>query len=135
MTNAAPPPGNGAEPTIGGDGSALRWRGLSSACLRWTTRASSAMGLTRVRAVTGELIRRLAEGPSHWRAFADAELWVNSGVWEDVRERVRTTMTDLHSAARPPRSAGSVHVSATAMLFEVDAEASDTRVTAGERSR
>lgn len=76
-----------------------------------------------VRAVTGELIRRLAEGPSHWRAFADAELWVNHGVWEDVRERVRTAMIDLHSAARPPRSAGSVHVSATAMLFEVDAEA------------
>jgi DNA-binding transcriptional ArsR family regulator len=76
-----------------------------------------------VRAVTGELIRRLAEGPSHWRAFADAELWVDPAVWEDVRERVRTAMTDLHSAARPPRSAGSVHVSATAMLFEVNAEA------------
>ena len=76
-----------------------------------------------VRAVTGELIRRLTEGPSHWRAFADAELWVDPGVWEDVRERVRTAMTDLHSAAQPPRSAGSVHVSATAMLFEVNAEA------------
>lgn len=76
-----------------------------------------------VRAVTGELIRRLAEGPSRRRAFADAELWVDPGVWEDVRERVRTAMTDLHNAARPPRSAGSVHVSATAMLFEVDAGA------------
>lgn len=76
-----------------------------------------------VRAVTGELIRRLAEGPSHWRAFADAELWVDPGLWEDVRERVSAAMTDLHSAARPPRSAGSVHVSATALLFEVNAEA------------
>jgi DNA-binding transcriptional ArsR family regulator len=76
-----------------------------------------------VRAVTGELIRRLAEGPSHLRAFADAELWVNPGVWEDVMERVRAVMFDLHSAAAPPRSAGSVHVSATAMLFELDAEA------------
>jgi DNA-binding transcriptional ArsR family regulator len=76
-----------------------------------------------VRAVTGELIRRLAEGPSRWRAFADAELWVTPGVWEDVRDRVRTAMMELHSAAQPARSAGSVHVSATAMLFEVDAEA------------
>lgn len=76
-----------------------------------------------VRAVTGEVTRRLAEGPSHWRAFADAELWVDPGVWEDVRERVRAAMTDLHSAAQPPHSAGSVHVSATAMLFEVDVEA------------
>jgi DNA-binding transcriptional ArsR family regulator len=76
-----------------------------------------------VRAVTGELIRRLAEGPSHWRAFADAELWVDPGTWEDVRERVRAAMVDLHSAARPPRSAGAVHVSVTAMLFEVNAEA------------
>lgn len=76
-----------------------------------------------VRAVTGELIRRLAEGQSRWRAFADAELWVDPGVWEDVRERVRAAMIDLHSAAQPPRSAGSVHVSVTALLFEVGAEA------------
>lgn len=76
-----------------------------------------------VRAVVGELSRRLAEGPSYWRAFADAELWVDPGVWEDARERVRAAMTDLHSAAQPPRSAGSVHVSVTAMLFEVNAEA------------
>jgi DNA-binding transcriptional ArsR family regulator len=76
-----------------------------------------------VRAVTGELNRRLAEGPSHWRVFADAELWVDPAAWEDVRERVRAAMTDLHSAARPPHSAGSVHVSVTAMLFEVNAEA------------
>jgi DNA-binding transcriptional ArsR family regulator len=76
-----------------------------------------------VRAVADELTRRLAEGPSHWRAHADAELWVDPGVWEDVLKRVNAAMTDLHSAARPPRSAGSVHVSATAMLFEVNAEA------------
>jgi DNA-binding transcriptional ArsR family regulator len=76
-----------------------------------------------VQAVTGELTRRLSGGPGHWRVFADAELWVDPGVWEEVREQVRTAMTGLHSAARPPRSAGSVHVSATAMLFEVDAEA------------
>ena len=74
-----------------------------------------------VRAVAGELIRRTAEGPSRWRTLADAELWVDPGVWADVRKRVRAALGDLHDAAQPPHSAGSVHVSATAMLFEVNA--------------
>jgi DNA-binding transcriptional ArsR family regulator len=72
-----------------------------------------------VRAVTEELSRRLAEGPSTWRVFADAELWVDPGMWADVRARVASAMADLHNAAAPPHSEGSVRVSATAMLFQV----------------
>jgi DNA-binding transcriptional ArsR family regulator len=73
-----------------------------------------------IRAVTGELTRRLAEGPSTWRVLADAELWVVPSVWEDVRQRVAAALTDLHAAAVPPGSPGAVHVSATAMLFQPD---------------
>jgi DNA-binding transcriptional ArsR family regulator len=73
-----------------------------------------------IQAVTEELTRRLAEGPTTWRVFADAELWVDPGVWEDVRARIAKAMTDLHDAAAPPHTEGSVQVSATAMLFEAD---------------
>ncbi len=78
-----------------------------------------------IRAVTEELTRRLAEGPTTWRVFADAELWVDPGVWEDVRARVAKAMTDLHDAAAAPHTEGSVQVSATAMLFEAGAAARD----------
>jgi hypothetical protein len=37
-----------------------------------------------IRAVTGELASRLAEGSGTWRVLADAELWVVPAVWEDV---------------------------------------------------
>jgi DNA-binding transcriptional ArsR family regulator len=81
-----------------------------------------------IRAVTEELTRRVAEEPATWRIFADAELWVDPAVWEDVRTKVAEAMTALHQAATPPHSEGSVHVSATAMLFQTgqaDAAAGD----------
>jgi DNA-binding transcriptional ArsR family regulator len=72
-----------------------------------------------VRAVTQELTRRLDEEPSNWRVFSDSELWVDPSVWADVRARVVQALGDLDAAATTPHSEGSVHVSATAMLFEV----------------
>jgi DNA-binding transcriptional ArsR family regulator len=75
-----------------------------------------------VRALADELTRRLAEGPSAWRLFSDDELWVDPGLWADVRARIADAVTDLHNAAGQPHSEGLVHVSATAMLFEVGSE-------------
>lgn len=75
-----------------------------------------------IRAVTEELTRRLAEGPATWRLFADAELWVQPSVWEDIRARITEAMADLHSAAAAPHAEGAVQVSATAMLFQAAQE-------------
>jgi len=79
-----------------------------------------------VRAMTDELSRRLAEGPSTWRVVSDAELWVEPGLWEDVKSRIATAVMDLHEAAVPPRTRGSVHISASALLFEVGSESAAT---------
>jgi hypothetical protein len=56
------------------------------------------------------------------RLFSDAELWVDRAVWNDVVRRIATAITELDAAARPPREPGSIHVSASAMLFAVDDE-------------
>ena len=50
----------------------------------------------------------------------DAELWVDPQVWTDVRDRITTASTDLHLAAHPPRTPGTIRVSATIALFEMD---------------
>ena len=72
-------------------------------------------------ALAGEL-RRRAAAIRHpcGNHMTDAELWVEPDVWAEVRERITRASVDLHRAAKPPRSAGTVRVSATIALFEMD---------------
>jgi DNA-binding transcriptional ArsR family regulator len=79
-----------------------------------------------VSALSKELLRRLADTPTDkWRLFGDAELWIPPQVWDDVVGRIVTAIEDLHGAALKPRAPGSVHVSATAMLFAIGPESPD----------
>ena len=69
-------------------------------------------------AMAEELRRRVAlADPAAPSATADAELWVDPQVWVDVSDRVRAAMVDLHEAAQPPRSDGTVRVAATVSMF------------------
>jgi DNA-binding transcriptional ArsR family regulator len=49
----------------------------------------------------------------------DAELWVSPEVWAGIRRRIADASTELHHAARPPRTEGTVRVNATIALFEM----------------
>jgi DNA-binding transcriptional ArsR family regulator len=74
-----------------------------------------------VRAVSDEVARRASETNTEaWRLFGDAELWVEPAVWEDVVSRMARAIEDLHAAAQRAQASGTVHVSATAMLFTLD---------------
>jgi len=73
-----------------------------------------------VQAAATELTRRLEAGATRWEVFNDAELWVDQAVWDDAVARIASALMDLDAAARAPRAPGTVHVSATAMLFAVD---------------
>lgn len=77
-----------------------------------------------VRAAAEEVARRAGDStpPVRWRLFGDAELWVDSDIWEDAVRRIAAAVEDLHAAAVTPRTQGAVHVSATAMLFAIDGE-------------
>jgi DNA-binding transcriptional ArsR family regulator len=73
-----------------------------------------------VSALSKDLLRRLADTPADsWRLFGDAELWISPQVWDDVAGRISKAVLELHEAALAPRTPGSVHVSATALLFAV----------------
>jgi len=71
-----------------------------------------------VTALADELRRRAEQrsfdGPS---TRTDAEVWVDPAVWAKVVEQARELSRVLHAAAEPPRTPGTVRVSATLALF------------------
>jgi DNA-binding transcriptional ArsR family regulator len=85
-----------------------------------------------VQAAATEMLRRLDAGTARWRAFSDSELWVDPQVWEDAVARIASAFTDLEAAARAPHTPGTVHVSATTMLFAVGDERAQPGPAPGE---
>jgi DNA-binding transcriptional ArsR family regulator len=58
---------------------------------------------------------------SPWRSsLTDAELWVDPGQWEAIVSRIGDLSGELHRAAKPPRTPGTIRVNATIALFEME---------------
>jgi DNA-binding transcriptional ArsR family regulator len=74
------------------------------------------------QALAGELLRRSAHRrPSRNRShLTDADLWVDPKAWDEFRRSVAGASRALHEAARPPRTAGTIRVSASIALFELE---------------
>jgi DNA-binding transcriptional ArsR family regulator len=51
------------------------------------------------------------------RRTADADVWVDPQVWRDITKRIGQAAIDLHNAARPPRTPGTVRTSTTVAMF------------------
>lgn len=74
-------------------------------------------------AAARELTRRVARRRPDGVALAgDIETWVDPAVWQEVRDRIAAAVHDLHAAARPPGTAGTIRTSTTVALFEMKAE-------------
>ncbi|HEX7744949.1 MAG TPA: helix-turn-helix domain-containing protein [Micromonosporaceae bacterium] len=72
-------------------------------------------------ALATELRRRssqLLRGPGNF--LADAEFWVDPDDWREIRDAVAAATDRLHRSAQPPRSPGTVRVSATLALFRME---------------
>ncbi|GIF16947.1 hypothetical protein Ate01nite_69790 [Actinoplanes teichomyceticus] len=69
----------------------------------------------------GEPTRPAALGhrPGGAGVLAGAEIWVDPATWRDVRDRIAAAVHDLHAAARPPGSPGTIRTSTTVALFEM----------------
>jgi hypothetical protein len=76
------------------------------------------------RAMAEELVRRarLTKVGGARGGFTDAELWVTPEDYAAVEEALTTASSRLHEAARPPRTEGTIRVSLTAALFEMEQE-------------
>ncbi|MFC4560255.1 hypothetical protein ACFO4E_00140 [Nocardiopsis mangrovi] len=71
--------------------------------------------MTAVLATRAERRRDGASGH-----LTDAELWIDPEVWRDLLARADALGADLHDAARPPRTPGTITVTASLLLFELD---------------
>jgi DNA-binding transcriptional ArsR family regulator len=72
-------------------------------------------------ALATELRRRSAQlvrCPGNY--LADAEFWVDPEEWREIRDAVAGAAARLHRSAQPPRSPGTVRVSATLALFRME---------------
>ncbi|MDA0562777.1 helix-turn-helix domain-containing protein [Streptomonospora sp. S1-112] len=73
-----------------------------------------------VEALAAELHRRTDRRstgvPGH---FTDAEVWIDASAWADLRAAFDAVGTRVHQAARPPRTPGTVHLSASLLLFQL----------------
>jgi len=76
--------------------------------------------IAAVRALGRELERRMAQRkPSSPNHFSDLDGWVPPEVWERVRELLMEASTLMHDHNQPPRTPGTVHVSATSWTFQM----------------
>lgn len=72
------------------------------------------------RSLATELVRRLATkapGPTN---DSDIETWVTPETWQRAVHAIGDAMVELHEQASPPRTPGTIHVSATALAFPMD---------------
>ncbi|WP_233625048.1 transcriptional regulator [Actinoplanes sp. ATCC 53533] len=71
--------------------------------------------------VANELVRRTAEADwSVGGSMTDAEIWVDPEVWREIRDRIAQAGRDLHDAARPPRTPGTIRTSTTIAMFRME---------------
>lgn len=75
--------------------------------------------LAWARAMSVELVRRVAWWGERDDTFIDAELWVSEEDYLAVRGSLQEASTRLHATAQPPRTEGTIKVSMTAALFEM----------------
>lgn len=75
-------------------------------------------------AVCVELRRRSQEAEAGAdRLGVDAELWVDPGQWAEAVDVMRAASIALHRQAKPPRTAGTIKVSVSAVLFPMTTHA------------
>lgn len=63
---------------------------------------------------------RAGAGVGHHRLLlADADLWVDPEVWRGIRTRIHEAVRDLHDAAQPSRTPGTIRTGTTVAMFEM----------------
>ncbi|MBL7260693.1 helix-turn-helix transcriptional regulator [Actinoplanes sp. LDG1-01] len=74
-----------------------------------------------------ELIRRsalgrwsAADGPPAPGLLGDGEFWIDPKTWRELHSTIATALRDLHEAARPAHTPGTIRTSTTVAMFEME---------------
>ncbi len=70
-----------------------------------------------------ELIRRTAQ--ARWTDAApgllgDGDLWIDPVKWREIHGKIADALRDLHEAAQPPRTPGTIRTNTTVAMFEME---------------
>jgi DNA-binding transcriptional ArsR family regulator len=96
-----------------------RYRAVHGAPLSEQREGTGMLAGTLAHTLRERAAQRAPEGEG---VTTDAELWVDPGVWEDVRRRLADLAMELHDAARPPRTPHTARVGLTVMAFPMRQE-------------
>jgi hypothetical protein len=101
-------------------GTAKRYRHPWDESPASSPRSTRAENEEYIAAVAAELVRRYQLKRQQTSALtADAELWVEPGIWEEVVALVTQASHLVHREARPPRTPGTIYVNLTAATFQM----------------
>jgi DNA-binding transcriptional ArsR family regulator len=72
--------------------------------------------------LANELTRRTAAGRFDAKGLiGDGEFWIEPDQWVAIRSKIAQAVQELHAAAQPPRTPGTVRTSTTVAMFEMEA--------------
>jgi DNA-binding transcriptional ArsR family regulator len=75
-------------------------------------------------AVAAELVRRTrgTHFPDLANLMVDADLWLEPEAWTQFRDRIAQAARELHDAAKPPRTPGTVRTSTSIAMFRMETD-------------
>ncbi|MFC6880618.1 MULTISPECIES: ArsR/SmtB family transcription factor [Actinomadura] len=100
-------------------GTERRYRAVHGTPLSDRGDATALLAETLAHNLRERAARRVHEGPG---VTSDVELWLTPADWDALRVRMAALLADLHAAARPPHTPGTVGIGGTVMLFPVHEE-------------
>lgn len=78
-------------------------------------------------AVGHELVRRAAQGrwstaesKSAPAVLGDGEFWIDPVKWRELHDTIAVALRELHEAAQPPNTPGTIRTSTTVAMFEME---------------
>jgi hypothetical protein len=54
--------------------------------------------------------------------MVDADLWLEPEAWTQFRDRIAQAARELHDAAKPPRTPGTVRTSTSIAMFRMETD-------------
>jgi DNA-binding transcriptional ArsR family regulator len=72
------------------------------------------------RATGSEIARRLTQRVTGPGSSSDIETWVTPETWQRAIDAISGAMVMLHEEAQPPRTEGTIHVSASSQAFTME---------------